>query len=115
MAQNRDFRVLTTAPTTPTSSSVVSMYVNATSGIVIQDVAGGQTWIGGRMTGSLGISAVRTGGGGFAQLSTGGLGQVFFTAFTGTSIQTGMGQPSFFVPFLGSDGLTYGVPAYPLK
>lgn len=111
MAQCQDLRVLSTPPTTPTSSSVVSLYANSTSGLVLQNSAGGLQWIGGQLTGSLPLSAIRTGGA--ATLGTG----IIFTAFTGAGAanQTGLGLCSFFVPFVGSDGLTYGVPAYPLK
>jgi len=112
MAQNIDLRVQSTPPTTPTSSSVVSLYVNSTSGVVAQNSAGGLQWIGGQLTGTLALSAMKSGG--LQTLGT-GLNSVIFSAHTGAGISTGLGLPSFFAPFLGSDGLVYGAPMYPLK
>lgn len=111
MAQNIDLRVQSTPPTTPTSSSVVSLYVNSTSGVVAQNSDGGLQWVGGRLTGTLALSAIKTGGA--ATLGTG----IIFTAFTGAGAanQTGLGLPLYFIPFLSSDGTTVGIPAYPLK
>ena len=113
MAQLQEFRIQSTVPTNlPSTSSTVALFANATSGIEAIDYLGRRTWVGGQLSGNLPVRAMRTGAPG---VGTGGFGQVVFTSFTGAGIpQTGLGMPSFFIPFVGSDGLQYGVPAYPI-
>ncbi|SRR3990167_3741746 len=109
MAQNVDLRVLSTAPTTPTTSSVVSLYANSTSGVVIHGTQAIPIWVGGVVSGTIPLTAIRSGG--ISTLNTG----VIFTAATGSANQTGLGTPGGFLPFLLSDGTMVGVPYFPYK
>ena len=110
--QQADLRVQSTVPTNlPSSSSVVGLFANSTSGIEAVYSDGKRDWVGGRLTGSLTLHQVKISQGPTTSLSTG----VFFTAFTGTASQTGLGMPSLFVPFKADDGLMYAIPAYPYR
>ena len=109
MAQCQDLRVLSTAPTLPTSSSVVSLYANSTSGLVLQGIDGVPRWIGGVVSGTLPLTAVASGG--ISSLNTG----VIFTSSTGTANQTGLAAPKGWLPFILSDGSTAAVPYYTIK
>lgn len=112
MAQILDLRVQSTIPTNvPASSSVVGVFVNSSSGVEVVGSNSKRDWVGGQLSGSLTLHQIKISQGSASSISTG----VFFTAFTGTAVQTGLGMPSFFMPIKGADGLMYGVPCYPYR
>ncbi len=107
MSQSHQFRVQSTVPSSP-DSGVVTLYANASGSLVVKASDGSLSFVGGQLTGTLGGAAIATGGAG--TVSTG----VLFSSVT-TAVQTGLGQPSFWIPVLGTDSKTYGIPAYPLR
>ncbi len=107
MSQSHQFRVQSTAPSTP-DSGVVTLYANASGSLVAKASDGSQSIVGGQLTGTLGGLSIATGGAG--TVSTG----VLFSAVT-TAVQTGLGTPSFWAPILGPDNKMYAFPCYPYR
>ena len=103
--KNADFRVQTSAPSTPIAG-VVNVYASGASGVLISQVSGGaQLLVGTVYTGGVAASLVRTGGAGTVQTG------VIFSSVN-TAGQTGLGTPYFWLPVSGPTGEKLVIPAY---
>ena len=101
--KNADFRIQTSAPSAPSSSSVQLVYADASGRLISENSAGALFQVGASYTGSVGMAAIATGIATFVTGTTVGA--------TGYSI-TGLSAPNLWLPVIGPNNQRLAIPAY---